>query len=138
MGSSISYLRGGWEVPYHLCGFGAGYGKLQIGILLPVTKKEGKLCEEAIVVGANGGDSLGIRVTIDAALEGLGATDNLLPSLKVVGIIQLSESTKVSDRDSSRTRMLRSKPVARRRASVRHTNSSSSFLSSAFSSSEPP
>jgi hypothetical protein len=51
---------GGWAVSYHLCGFSAGYGELQIGILLPVAKEEGKLREKAIVVGANSGDSLGV------------------------------------------------------------------------------
>jgi len=43
---------------YHLGCFGTSNCKLEVGILLPVSEKEWKFCEEAIVDVSSGSDGL--------------------------------------------------------------------------------
>lgn len=75
----------------HLCSFGSSDGELQIRILLPVTEKKRELQKEAIIGVANSCDSLWTRVAVQPTLKGLCSTDELLPVLKVVGILHLQD-----------------------------------------------
>ena len=77
------------DTPHHLRCFRSSDRELQIGIFLPVSEQEREFCEEAVIVVADGVDSLRVGVAIDTTLKHLGGTDKLLPSLKVVGVIDL-------------------------------------------------
>lgn len=118
-------------MPYHICCFRTGNGKFQVGVLLPISKQQGELGQEAVVDISYGGDSLRVGVAIDSSFEGLGATNQSFPGLEVIGVIELYRSRKTSQLESTL-------PGNWGRDKIERTSSASSFLSSAFSSSEPP
>jgi hypothetical protein len=76
--------------PYHLGRFSAGNGEFEVGIFLPISKQKRELRKKAVVCISGCCDSLWAGVSIQAALEGLGRANELLPVLKVVGIFELS------------------------------------------------
>lgn len=54
-------------VSYHFRSLCARYGELEVGILLPVAKEQGKFAEKAVVDTPESGDGLGTRVPVNAA-----------------------------------------------------------------------
>ena len=74
-------------------------GELEVCIFLPVSKEEGKLCEEAIVYVAHKLDSGWARVARHAALEVSGASDEGLPIFEAVLVLGLHT---VSSRSKTR------------------------------------
>ena len=74
---------------YHICRFSARNRKLQIGIFLPVSKEQRELGEESIINASCCRDGLGIGIAVDASLKRLSGTDKVLPSLEVIGVVNL-------------------------------------------------
>ena len=71
----------------------SSYVELHVGVLLPVTKQEGESLKETIECIAEGGQSLGARVAVQASLEGLAGLDQGFPGLEVIGIGLLKRET---------------------------------------------
>lgn len=69
---------------HHLCGLGAGYLKLEVGVFLPVSEEERELGEKAVVGVAGGCNSLGTGVAVQATLLRLEGCDQLLPVLELL------------------------------------------------------
>jgi hypothetical protein len=70
----------------HLCGFGAGNGKFEIGIFLPVSKEERVAGEEAVVGISEGSDGLWAGIASESTLLGFGGTDEFLPMFEDVRV----------------------------------------------------
>lgn len=71
---------------HHLSRLGARNIELHIGILFPVSKQERELEEESVVGIAEGSESLGARVAVQATLKGLAGFDEVFPVLEVIGV----------------------------------------------------
>lgn len=57
------------SLAHHFGSLGSCYRELEVGVLFPITKEEGKFREEAIVDIAHGGNGLGAGVAIDPSFE---------------------------------------------------------------------
>lgn len=74
---------------YHFCCFCSSDRKFHVGIFLPITEEEGESGEESIIDVSSRRDSLRARVAVETTLEGFGGTHQLLPVLKVIGVLEL-------------------------------------------------
>ena len=74
---------------YHVRRLCPCHRKLQIGILLPVTKEQGELRKKPIICASDSCDGLRVGVAIDSAFQRLCAANEFLPCLEVVGVIDL-------------------------------------------------
>lgn len=91
---------------HHLGSLGPGHGKLQVGILLPITKQQRELGQESIICASDCGDGLRTRVAVDSTFQVLRRTNQLFPCLEVVRIFGLYDRGTISinkpvDRESS-------------------------------------
>lgn len=86
---------------YHVRSLGAGDGKLQVGIFLPITEQQRELGQEAVVNIAHGGDGLGVGVAVDSALERFASANQFLPGFEVIRVIELYDNEGVSTCDAA-------------------------------------
>jgi len=75
---------------YQFGGFSTSDGKIEVGILLPVSKQQRKLGEEAVVDVADGADGLGAGVAVDTAFESMRSRHQGFPRLKVIDVVDLN------------------------------------------------
>lgn len=73
-------------ITYHLGRLGSCNVELEIGVLLPVAKEQGKFEKESVVGIAQSPQGLGAGVAVQAALQTLAGAYKLLPVLEVIGI----------------------------------------------------
>jgi hypothetical protein len=68
----------------HLGRLGASNGKLEVGILLPVSKEQWELCKKAVVNTSGRCDGLRTRVSVQTSFEPFYRADQLFPVFELV------------------------------------------------------
>ena len=79
---------------HHVCCFSPRDGEFQIGIFLPVSKKQREFGQESIKDVSRSCDGLGVGIAVDASLKRLSGTNQSFPGLEVIGVIGLCSISK--------------------------------------------